>query len=446
MDYKLNQITKLFTPQDLSLFRASIQSPMLGGSQSHLAVLDNVLTTGVKIETNSVTRVLMSELYKMAEKFIVMRSSLEDKHYSQLVLLRFFRQHENEKLFTAAYNSSLKSTSAIKTQKDHALTAGIEYEKWQFGQLKSRFQDMQLDYLTRMDDIALISKKLQLTVTLMSQSHLTSSPLNTSMEQMLENHIVALNLLEYPCISMYYFAIKMIREPEELRWFDKLYNGLSTFSRHFDQEELKILVGQAINYCIRKHNSGERRFSTFLFDLYKHALDNDYLITNGYLSKTTYRNINTIALRLKNYEEAKSISSQYKGKLRPEEQQNAYSFNMANIHFEEENYDLALQELLNANYDDHLSNLFAKALQLKIYYKKQNYRLLDSHLDAMQVYLTRKKIIGYHKSNYSNLVKYTRSLIKLRPLDKVARENLKNKIQSEKILTDKEWLIKQLEK
>ena len=72
-------------------------------------------------------------------------------------------------------------------------------------------------------------------------------------------------------------------------------------------------------------------------------------------------------------------------------------------------------------------------------------RLLDSHLDAMQVYLTRKKIIGYHKTNYSNIVKYTRKLIRLNPYDKEAKLKLAENIKNEKLLPDRDWLLRQVE-
>nr|HMU04941.1 hypothetical protein [Saprospiraceae bacterium] len=70
-------------------------------------------------------------------------------------------------------------------------------------------------------------------------------------------------------------------------------------------------------------------------------------------------------------------------------------------------------------------------------------RLLDSHLDAMQVYLQRQKIVGYHKLNYDKMIKYTKKILKQNPFDKESKEKLITEISQESSVTDKEWLIKQ---
>jgi hypothetical protein len=117
---------------------------------------------------------------------------------------------------------------------------------------------------------------------------------------------------------------------------------------------------------------------------------------------------------------------------------------MANIFYAKQQYQDALDALRYVDSDDHLSNLFAKTLMLKIYFETKQDRLLDSHLDAMQVYLTRKKIIGYHKTNYSNIVRYTRKLMRLNPYDKNAKNKLAKNIRDEKLLPDRDWLLKQV--
>ena len=144
------------------------------------------------------------------------------------------------------------------------------------------------------------------------------------------------------------------------------------------------------------------------------------------------------------YEDAARISTNNVQYLRKEEKDGAFNFNMANIFYAKQQYQDALDALRYVDSDDHLSNLFAKTLMLKIYFETKQDRLLDSHLDAMQVYLTRKKIIGYHKTNYSNIVRYTRKLMRLNPYDKNAKNKLAKNIRDEKLLPDRDWLLKQV--
>ena len=96
------------------------------------------------------------------------------------------------------------------------------------------------------------------------------------------------------------------------------------------------------------------------------------------------------------------------------------------------------------DFKDHLFNLAAKVIQMKIYFESEELDILDSHLDAMQMYILRKKVIGYHKTNYKNIIKMTRKLLKIKPGDFSAKNILKDEINNAEILTEKKWLLNQL--
>jgi hypothetical protein len=53
--------------------------------------------------------------------------------------------------------------------------------------------------------------------------------------------------------------------------------------------------------------------------------------------------------------------------------------------------------------------------------------------------------MGYHTSNYGNMVRYTRALLNLPPGDEAERQRLREHIEREDILTEKEWLMKMLD-
>jgi len=65
--------------------------------------------------------------------------------------------------------------------------------------------------------------------------------------------------------------------------------------------------------------------------------------------------------------------------------------------------------------------LAAKTLQMKIYYASDAYDLLDSHLQAIAAFIRRKKIMGYHRDNYLNLVQFVQKLLDISASDKKGR-------------------------
>lgn len=447
MKTKFENIFDTLDDHDKNHIISLIPTKLMGGNEKHMDFILQAVSGKLKIPDNIPvkTRLIMSELYSMIEKYIIIRDSLKESYHAEKVLLRHFRKHENEKLFGELITESLQSLEKGNQNADyyHQISA-LCFEKWEFDQLQNRFSNSEAEDIIKNAEIAAISRQLMQTVALAPQSALLSRQINTGLAEHLIPYIQEKNLLTIPCISLYYYAWMMIRHPEDTSWFELFSDQLEKNHHQFPVEEQKTLYFQAINYCIRRHNSGDRDYSQRLLEYYKTALASKYLLTNGYLSKNTYRNINTIAIRMGQYQEAIEISNTYVSALRKEEQESAYNFNMANIHYSQKKYNNALEALRLVEFDDHLSNLFAKTLMLKIYYEMGAERLLDAHLDAMQVYLTRKKIIGYHKVNYANVIRYTRQLIKLKPFDRAGLAKLYEKVKAEKMLPDRDWMLRQL--
>lgn len=446
MNTKLEHIIATLNSKEILLFCTLIETPLMGGNKKHHHFFNVFLKKKKSGSLPINERLLMSDLCKMLEKFIVIQSTLNDTLKSQSILTQHYAQHEDTKLFNDSVTHWEKTLQKnIKNSDFYLYLSELEYEKWKFEQLKSRFSNVEADSIILHSEIAQISKKLAEAVSLAPQAVLISKKINTEYIDFLEKYILKKDYLQYPCISLYYYALKMIFYPQIPEWFEKFKDGLHAAHSFFNSDELRTLYFQAINYCIRKHNSGDKSYSRLLLDYYKSALKNGFLLTHGFLSKNSYRNINTIAIRLGQYDEAIDISESYKSFLRKEEQESAYRYNMANIHYATQKYDEALTALREVDFDDHLSNLTSKLLMLKIYYETHEIRLLDSHLDAMQVYLTRKKIIGYHKTVFSNIVKFTRKLIHLNPYDSHEKSKLRETIVAEKSVADKDWILAQID-
>jgi hypothetical protein len=99
--------------------------------------------------------------------------------------------------------------------------------------------------------------------------------------------------------------------------------------------------------------------------------------------------------------------------------------------------------LQKAEYRDILLGLAAKVILLKIYYELDEFEVLEAHLNSMKGYLIRKRVLGYHKKNYQNIISYTKKLMIL-GYNALEINTLRNTIEQEPILTEKEWFWEQL--
>ncbi|MCB0560120.1 MAG: hypothetical protein KDD09_14300, partial [Phaeodactylibacter sp.] len=108
-------------------------------------------------------------------------------------------------------------------------------------------------------------------------------------------------------------------------------------------------------------------------------------------------------------------------------------------------YGKALEYLQRSEYQDLLLNLAAKTLMIKAFYELEEFDTLESHLEAMKVFLRRKDIIGYHRRNYRNIIRYTQKLLHLNWNDRGEVEGLRKTIEAEEVLTERAWLLEQVE-
>ena len=79
-----------------------------------------------------------------------------------------------------------------------------------------------------------------------------------------------------------------------------------------------------------------------------------------------------------------------------------------------------------------------------MYYELNEYEALEALIDSFRVYLNRKKVIAYHKTNYLNILAILKKLIYLEPHNKKEMNKLKNRILNEDILTERDWLLEQI--
>ena len=101
--------------------------------------------------------------------------------------------------------------------------------------------------------------------------------------------------------------------------------------------------------------------------------------------------------------------------------------------------------LQQVDFDDIFMNMDAKVMLLKMYYHTQQLEALDALLNSFDVFLHRKKILSYHRDNYQNIVRLLRKLVNIPPFDKKGKQQLQTLIQATHPLTEKAWLLEQLD-
>ena len=391
-------------------------------------------------------RLLMSDLSKIIEQYFTYKAFFEDEIKAKTKLAGVYRRNNLSKHFLKSINDAkaLQENKPFRNAEYFDDRYLIQQEEYQFLSTGKRTENLNLQEISNTIDTTYLAKKLRQTCVLLSHQRVYKTDYDFGLLPDVINYIETSGLLSIPAISIYYYCYYSLVHPEQVTYFTTFKKLLFEHSEKFPLTEVRDLHILAINYCIKRLNEGISEYAQEGFELYKIGLENEYLIENKLLSRFTYNNIVAIALLMNENDWTDKFIVNYKNLLEKKYQESTFNFNKARLEYNRKNYDNALNLLQKADFKDLLNNLIAKTLLIKIYYELEAYNILESHLDSLQTFIRRKKVMGYHKENYLNIVQFTKKLLTTNLYDSLEKEKLKNRIEKEEVLTEKKWLLEQL--
>jgi hypothetical protein len=389
-------------------------------------------------------RLVMAELLGHIEHFLVYREKFDAAPDFKTHLAAAYRKRGLEKHF----RQSLQEARATWERQPYRHTeyfdaqVAIEYELYQHLSSDRRTEALNLQELSDNTDLAYIARKLrQVCFALTHQAVYKADYSFGLLEPLLEFVRRMPALSGVPVVSLYFHCYRFLTEPEPEESFTRFKELLLAHAGELPEEELRNLHLLAINYCVKKINRSEARFFREALDLYQSALRGRLLLENGILSPFAFNNIVAIALKVQETAWVEGFIEEYAPFLEKKQREAIVHLNRARLAYSRRQYRDVLLHLQGADYKDLINNLIAKTLQLKTYYETDELDALDAHLQSMQTFLRRQRVIGYHRTNYQNIIRFTRRLMQHNPNDRSEREALRRQIETEEVLTEKEWLV-----
>ncbi|MEZ4966856.1 MAG: hypothetical protein R2791_16550 [Saprospiraceae bacterium] len=251
-------------------------------------------------------------------------------------------------------------------------------------------------------------------------------------------------MLQVPAIAVYYYAYQMLQSPEATQPFERLKTLLVEYEQNFKPDEMRGLYLIAINGCIRRMNAGDRTYVREAFELYRAALERDFLTENGILSGFTYKNIIRVGAALGEHEWTEQFLETYRTRLHLRERDNLYRYNLAYLRFQQRDYASAMPLLQQVDLEDPLNNLDARRMLLRSYYELGEWSALESLLQSFSAYLRRQKNLGYHRVTNENLILFTKKLMDRDRRDRAVAAALRTAIDATPDVAERAWLLEQL--
>jgi len=464
---RLIEVLRTFSKKDFREFKKWIDSPFHNQRQDVVALYNYLLENNNLHNESSLDKqivfpyVYKDEKYddsKMRQVMHFMFKSIEDylsyieinknPTYLKIALARNYRKKKLVKQAEKTINSIENELKRAEIQSNAYFRNKylFEEEKYNFliG-LKQVRTELNLQDASESLEISFIVDKLNQAGLMASHKSVYNVEYDVGLLNEVLKYIENKDLLTKPYVATYYYIYKTLVEKEVDSHFENLKLRINSFGHIFPPEEKGPIYLMAINYCIRRMNASAKEYVKEAFWLYKEGIENKALIEDtGNLSRFAFQNVIAIALRLKEYKWVEDFINNYQSFLQEKYRKSSVHYNQAKLYYEKGDYEKATELFMQFEHKDILLNLNAKSMLLKMYYEQSEFRILESLLESVRAYLQRKKVMGYHKSNYKNIIRYTKKLLKVNPYSKAQKEKLKAEIETAKPLTEKAWLLKQL--
>lgn len=393
-------------------------------------------------------RYLLTDLTRLVERYLSVRSLESDEIYSNHKLSEELIRRNHEKAFNQVYRSSKESLlkQSSRSSEYYLLQFQNEHNQYIFDATKKkRTTKSNLENVLSNLDQFFLAKKLQLSCEIFNVQNVLSVTYNAFLLEEILSYLKEHPYRQTPAIAIYYQIIMTLREGQNEEHFHELQRLLKLHEKKFSREDLFDMYKYAQNYCIKQINLGNPAYQKTLLDTYKIILKNGVLVHTGTITQWSYKNVATVSLRQGEYDWAKNFITKYKDFLLPEERENAYSYNLANYYFHKGEMDEALKTLQKVSFTDPYYQLDTRSMMLKIYFEMNEYDVFFYHATAFLTYLRRNtKISEYQKTIYTNLVKYTSKIMRAGH-DKKRISVVKKQIEEVKQIADLNWLRKKVE-
>ncbi|MEO0008467.1 MAG: hypothetical protein RJA20_2663 [Bacteroidota bacterium] len=332
--------------------------------------------------------------------------------------------------------------SPLRNADYHDLWYRIELDSY-----KTRFERIipgatEMQKLSDSLDVSYITRKLWQACFLWSHQQISGASYDYGLLPAVTAYVEQYNLTAIPAVGAYYYCYLALTGAESDISFERFIGLLQQENASFTEEEIRDLYLLALNFCIRKVNTGSKTYLPFQFELYRSGISGGYFTTEGGLSRHTYLNAVTTALALREYDWAIQFTDGYSQQLPAAYRKPLWQFNHARLAFARGKNDRALELLRDVEIRDTLLMAAIKTVQIKIFHETGNTDLLESNMQALQTFIRRRKAgIGYHQVNYLNMIRLLRRRMEIPDNDRDAIKRWIAQVQDTPDVAEKDWLI-----
>ncbi|MEY3194000.1 MAG: hypothetical protein RIQ78_96, partial [Bacteroidota bacterium] len=289
-------------------------------------------------------RQVMYFLLKAIEEYLVFTDFTSDRVQYQLSLTRSYRKRKLEKSYKQAHRLGLENLENQPLRNDWYLLNKFFLAQEEYEYKMSITQNAPVNLQETADALEKWFLEERLRVSNAMLAHHRVYQKITYDHGFLEKAIAYMEdrkMLDDPSLAVYYYAYQAFKRPTEEYYFNNLEHLIHHEMGKFQHSEVRALYLAALNYCVPKINQGRHDFYQKAFDLYKKGIETGILIENGVLSRYTFLNAVSSALKTQEFDWAEKFIEQFQPFLEEKQRQGSVNFSLSRLYFERGDYDKA---------------------------------------------------------------------------------------------------------
>lgn len=399
----------------------------------------------------------ISDMLKLAERFLKIYHFENDKFYSQYLLLKELTDRKQYPLFKVNFkkaDSILHSESA--RDEIYYQNRFLLEDEWRRNHVVNSSRMLfETDNLRKQSEslhIYYITEFIKLYAIMLNQSRSTYDynfdfTLFETLTKYLENNFSLYR--DVPYINIFYNCVKLYKTGElkyfeELKLLQKKHHGILTFT---DRKNIFIVL---LSYCEEQIKKGNYVFADEKFRINEYLLKTkDYLEGNNFMPHYLYESISNNAVDCREFTWAENFINKYRKILHPEFKDNSYNICISELFFNLGLYNKSLESLSLVIPADIKHRIKINVLLLKIFYCTNVTDSFYSLIESSRKYILRnKKVQETSRMMYSNFLNFINKLYKIKNDDKLIPElkTLRNNILCCNDLFSKKWILDSVDK
>jgi len=212
--------------------------------------------------------------------------------------------------------------------------------------------------------------------------------------------------------------------------------------KKFSKNLLKHMLLNILNYSVIKMVKGDDKFLKEIFLINKVMDENSLTFFGENIEGDYFYSVIEHTTMLQQVLWAKEFLEKYKSCLSEESRESTVNLSAARIHFENNEYDMSLQQLLKVDNINPYFYLSHKILLLQNYFETGENESITPLLETLSKYLKRRIDISDElKDNYIKFLFYFRKLKTVSTTKVYLASNLLKELQKEKFFLQKKWIL-----